>query len=175
MKGEKLQKAILKELQETFPNIDVSVTSWEEDPSRQAITFVDASFIKQYPLQRYRNLLRAFSEGFFEEHLQNTIWFELAPDEKKEDLDMPPDQETIERVKLGVLESLNEHRFFHALADIMGSDPKKTCHNDFAYSKRLLMNMGLSESDQYIFLHVFLYMKANCDCEILTRVVGLEV
>jgi hypothetical protein len=92
-----LTSALLSFTREAYPDIEIHVRPWADDPRRLAIYFVERKFADLYPLQRYHYLAHLIPREFFDEHLSNTVWFELAPGEKAEDLRYP-DEELVSAV-----------------------------------------------------------------------------
>jgi hypothetical protein len=95
---------------DSYPNMDVSAEPWEHDPSRLAIYFVEKAFEKLYPYQRWHYLTHLIPEAYKETHLQNTIWFELAPGERPQDLQFP-DEALIDSIAPDVLRCVKASGF----------------------------------------------------------------
>ena len=77
-----------------YPQIDVRIEPWSDDPGRLAVYFTEAQFASLYPAQRYHYLRHLIPDDFYERHLADSEWFELAPGERPEDL-VYPDSELI--------------------------------------------------------------------------------
>jgi len=76
-----LKTALLGFTRGTYPEMQVNIEPWSQDPNRLAITFVEPAFANLYPAQRYHQLVHLIPDPFFVEHLANTVWFEMAPGE----------------------------------------------------------------------------------------------
>ena len=169
-----LAVAIKGHLASSYPEIQVRVEPWEQDPSRTAIYFVDQKFSALYPQQRYHYLIHNIPDDFFEQHLSDSVWFELASSEKPEDLRYP-DEEVIESIALDVIGLLEKSGFFAALDDIMapecGNKEGEPCHGDFRITKRVLAAKGFREQGEvdevFDVCHVLMSKGAFCDCEVL--------
>lgn len=158
---------------DSYPDMDVSAEPWEHDPSRLAIYFVEKAFEKLYPYQRWHYLTHLIPGSYQDSHLQNTIWFELAPGERPQDLQFP-DESLIDSIAPDVLRCVNASGFIEALDDQMcpkdEAVPRAGCAGDFALSKPLLLRCGFTEDEIYDVLHVLMRRGGFCDCEILFNV-----
>lgn len=172
-----LATAIKIHLRSAFPKIQVRVEPWHEDTSRTAIYFIEEAFSDLYPWQRFHYLMHSLPDNFVKAHLSETIWFELAPGERPEDL-LYVDEEMIEGITLDVMETLESLGFFTALDDAMA--PKEdtlepeSCQGDFRITKRILAAKGLQETEELDEVagacHVLMKQGAFCDCEVLFNV-----
>jgi Protein of unknown function (DUF2695) len=160
-----------------FPETEVKVEPWREDPSRKAVSFISASFTGLYPEQRFHRLIHALPDDFVSQHLSGSVWFELAPGERPEDL-WYADEDEVASVAPGVMRALEESGFFAALDDVMSpadsAAEREGCHGDFQISKRILAQRQipqLGDLDMTVAAHhVFMSKGAFCDCEILLNV-----
>ena len=80
-----------------YPDIEVRVEPWADDPTRAAVYFIEAQFAALYPMQRYHYLRHLIPADYYERHLADSEWFELAPGEHPGDLEYP-DHELIEEI-----------------------------------------------------------------------------
>ena len=158
----------------SYPEIDIRVMSWYDDPTRLAIYFTDPKFALIYPYQRWHYLTHLIPAEYQEAHLANTVWFELAPGEKPEDLRYP-DEELIDSITPDVMRCLNASGFFERLDDKMcpeSSDEQRSqCWGDFRISRPLLLSCGFKEEELFEVFHVLMRQSGFCDCEILYNVV----
>ena len=53
MDAEQLKAALLRYTSDAYPDIEIRVERWPEDPQRPAFSFIDAKFAALYPAQRY--------------------------------------------------------------------------------------------------------------------------
>ena len=146
---------------------------WTEDPSRIALFFIDERFRGLYARQRYHYLVQLIPSDYYRSTLADTVWFELAPDERPETIEHP-DQELIASIAPDVLGALQQKGFFAALDELLcpaneKSEPQK-CSGDFRYAKRALQACGFEQSDSSDVFHVLMEQGAFCDCEILYNV-----
>ncbi len=177
MVNAELATAIKEHLASAYPNIQVTVEPWREDPSRTAVYFVEEKFSVLYPRQRYHYLIHNIPDGFYREHLSEAVWFELAPGEKPEELRYP-DEELMESIAPDVIGLLEKTGFFIALDDLMAPEDAtqegEPCHGDFRLTKRVLTSKGFREQgrvDQvFDACHVLMNKGAFCDCEVLYNV-----
>jgi hypothetical protein len=162
-----IQEKLYEYIRPTYPDIEIQVKD-TSDNIRQ-LFFTDARFENLYPRQRYHYLTHLIPLDFFENHLQNAEWFELAPNESPDDLEYD-DEETTREIKDIILTVLRDKVRFVSLLDqeFMAQDIK--CFGDFRHSKKLLINLGFSEEDQFDIFHVLMYEGGFCDCEILFNV-----
>ena len=88
-----------------YPNIEVRVEPWADDPKRPAVYFTEAQFASLYPAQRYHYLRHLIPADYYDRHLTDSEWFELAPGERPEDLEYP-DSELIADISPDVMRCL---------------------------------------------------------------------
>ena len=173
----KTNEQILRDLKEflltSYPEIEVRVEPFWLDPSRTAIFFIEQKFAFIYPEQRSHYLTHLIPAEYQERHLQNTVWFELAPGEKPEEL-VYPDDDVIASITPDVMQCLRKTRFFEALDDrLCPSDdeqPLEACYGDYRVSKAILPSKGFSEDEYFDIFHVLMAQGGFCDCEILYNV-----
>ena len=178
MEHNQLAENIHQYLYESYPNISIKVEPWNDDPSRIAIYFIEEKFNTLYPLQRYHYLIHLLPEDFFDRYLKNSVWFELAPNEKPEDL-VYPDNELINDISEDVFNALNSVDFFSSLDNIMApidsSVTAKECQGDFELTKKILIEKGFRNEGNideiFDICHVLMNHGGYCDCEILTNVI----
>jgi hypothetical protein len=110
-------------------------------------------------------------KDYYDSLLADTVWFELTPGQRPEDVEEDPDEDFIESITPDVLRSLQERGFFAGLDDVFcpmsGMTPPEQCSGDFRHAKRTLQHSGLDESDWSDVFHVLMGQGAFCDCEIL--------
>ena len=157
-------------LRASYPEIVIRVEYWAHDPSRIVLYFVDEKFRGLYPRQRYHRLMHLIPGDYYRANLADSIWFELAPGERPEDL-VDPDEELIAAIAPDVLRSLQESRFFAALDELLcpvnGNSEPQPCAGDFRQAKQALQICGFEESDWSDVFHVLMEQGGFCDCEIL--------
>src|SRR5215471_20472448 len=155
----------------SYPDIVVRAEHWKEDPSRIALFFTDERFKGLYPRQRYHYLLHLIPKDYCDSFLADTVWFELTPEQRPEDVEEDPDQDYIESITPDVLRSLQERGFFARLDDVFcpmnAMTPPEQCAGDFRHAKRTLQHCGFDESNWFDVFHVLMGQGAFCDCEIL--------
>jgi hypothetical protein len=148
----------------------IRVEPWAEDKTRTAIYFVDPKFARIYPLQRYHYLSHLIPAEYQERHLQNTVWFELAPGEKPEQLRYP-DEELIAEIAPDVMKCVQAARVFEALDDLFcpkdPAQPRAQCHGDYRHTRPILLSRGFTEEELFDVFHVLMAKGGFCDCEIL--------
>ena len=153
-----------------YPNIDVRVEPWAADPSRPAVYFTDAQFAVLYPAQRYHYLRHLIPADYYDRHLVDSEWFELAPGERPEDLEYP-DSELIADITPDVMRVLFGARVFEALDDVLcprdTSHPRPQCHGDFRHARAILLARGFKEPELFDVFNVLMARGGYCDCEIL--------
>lgn len=133
--------------------------------------FTDDKFKVLYPRQRYHYLthLLIIPSDFFENNLQDTEWFELAPNESPDDLDYH-DEETIKEIKDTILSILSDKAHFVSQLDKEFMTQSAKCFGDFRHSKKLLNGLGFSDEEQFDVFHVLMNEGGFCDCKILYNV-----
>jgi hypothetical protein len=143
---------------------------WAEDPSRIALYFIDEKFRGLYPRQRYHYLMHLIPSDYYRTNLADSIWFELTPDERVEDI-ISPDESLIASIAPDVLRCLHERGFFAALDQLLCPNDTnslvQSCAGDFHFAKQVLRACGFKESDWSDVFHVLMEEGAFCDCEIL--------
>jgi hypothetical protein len=155
----------------SYPEMVVRAEYWTHDPSRIALFFIDERFRGLYARQRYHSLVHLIPGDYYRSTLADTVWFELAPDERTEMVEHP-DEKLIASITPDVLGALQEKGFFAALDELLcptsnKSEPQK-CSGDFRYAKQALQVCGFEQSDSSDVFHVLMEQGAFCDCEILT-------
>lgn len=167
MTTSELQKNLYAFIKPIYPNIQINVED-KEDNVRE-LYFIEEKFQDLLPKQRYHYLIHAIPVTFYNEHLQNTQWFELAPGEKIDDLDYH-DDETINEITEPILSILRRENGFLFLLDKEFALPDTKCFGDFRHAKKNLTTLGFSTDDQFDIFHVLMNAGGYCDCEILYNV-----
>ena len=164
-------------LDESYPDVSIRIEPWRDDPSRSAIYFEDPKFAVLYPMQRYHYLIHSIPQDFYQRHLSEAVWVELAPGETVDDLRYP-DEELMESIAPDVIRALEGSGFFAGLDDLMspldGSAKIEVCHGDLRHAKRVLEEKGFGERDGvdevFDICHVLMTKGGYCDCEVLYNV-----
>jgi len=150
--------------------MEIQVRPWADDPRRLAIYFVERKFGELYPMQRYHYLAHLIPKEFFDEHLSNTVWFELAPGEKAEDLSYP-DDELISAIAPDVMSVLERSGALSALDDLLcpqsAQTPRASCFGDYRHARDVFLARGFKEEELFDVFHVLMAKGGFCDCEIL--------
>lgn len=167
MTTKELQKKLYEFVQPGFPNIQINVVD-TPDNVRQ-VYFTDDNFEMLYPKQRYHFLTHLIPADFYDQHLQHTEWFELAPDETIDELDYH-DQETIDEIKDVIISLLKDRYNFVSLLDEAFTSKNAACFGDFRHSKKILTELKFSKEDQFDIFHVLMNEGGFCDCEVLYNV-----
>jgi len=167
----KIESDVREFVRASYPDMVVRAEHWKEDPSRIALFFIDERFKGLYARQRYHYLLHLIPKDYYDSFLADTIWFELTPGQRSEDVEEDPDERFIESITPDVLRSLEARGFFAQLDDVFcplqGMTARETCSGDFRHGKRTLQHCGFDESDWADVFHVLMGQGAFCDCEIL--------
>ncbi|HUR96400.1 MAG TPA: DUF2695 domain-containing protein [Gemmatimonadales bacterium] len=157
-----------------YPNIQVRVEPWAADPTRPAVYFTEAQFASLYPAQRYHYLRHLIPDDFYERHLADSEWFELAPGERPEDLAYP-DAELIADITPDVMRVMHRAKVFEALDDLLcpadPRAPRQPCHGDYRHARAVLLARRFREDELFDVLHVLMAQGGYCDCEILYNAV----
>jgi hypothetical protein len=169
----KIESEVRGFVQAAYPEMVVRAEYWTEDPSRIALFFIDERFRGLYARQRYHYLVQLIPSDYYRSTLADTVWFELAPDERPETIEHP-DQELIASIAPDVLGALQQKGLFAALDELLcpaneKSEPQE-CSGDFRYATRALQACGFEQSDSSDVFHVLMEQGAFCDCEILYNV-----
>jgi hypothetical protein len=157
-----------------YPDIDVRVEPWEGDPEHPALYFTDAQFAALYPAQRYHYLRHLIPADYYDRHLVDSEWFELAPGESPDDLAYP-DDELITDITPDVMRALQGARVFEALDDVLcpadAARRRAKCHGDYRHARAVLLARRFKENELFDVFHVLMARGAYCDCEILYNAV----
>jgi hypothetical protein len=171
---EEIERDVKRFLAGSYPDIQVRVEPWQEDPGRLAIYFTEEKFALLYPAQRYHNLVHLIPEDYYKRELENALWFELAPGEDPSQL-QHPDGELIEEITPAVMKCLVRSGFFEELDDVFcppSRDEKRAqCWGDYRTSKPILLRRGFKEEEFFDVFHVLMGLGGYCDCEILYNAV----
>ena len=160
-----VQKQLLGYVSASYPNMQIDII---ESEGKTHIYFTDEKFKDLYPRQRYHYLSHLIPSDFYNSFLSHTIWYELAPHEKPEELDYHND-ETINSIKDLILKILKEKTHFIQQLDhqfTIGA----VCHGDYRHAKLLLEKSKFTEPEQFDIFHVLMSEGGYCDCEILYNV-----
>ena len=163
---ESIRKKLLDILEPVLPGIELEVSEsrrWQ----RMCLTFRHPSFAELLPEQRFRRLLAAIPEDFYEKQLRGAVWFELAPGETPEDLLRAPRSEDLAKQEPAIARKLLDCGFFDGLTDAMGQSPIETCSGHFAAARKVLAAKGITGDEQRDACLVFIRQGAYCDCEVL--------
>ncbi|HYC30875.1 MAG TPA: DUF2695 domain-containing protein [Gemmatimonadales bacterium] len=170
MDPRRLEADILDFVREAYPRMQVRVEPWADDPTRLAIHFIEAQFAPLYPAQRYHHLRHLIPADYYDRHLTDTEWFELAPGERPDDLRYP-DDELIADITPDVMRVVLGTRVFEALDDLLcprdASEPRARCHGDYRHARAVLLARGFQEDELFDVFHVLMARGGYCDCEIL--------
>lgn len=157
----------------SYPAIDIRVAAWRDDPTRLAIYFTDPKFALIYPQQRWHYITHLIPADYQDEHLKDTVWFELAPGENPEELRYP-DDELIDAITSDVMNCLKATRFFELLDDAMApqepTQERANCWGDYRNARPILLDRGFTEDEHFDVFHVLMRQGGYCDCEILFNV-----
>jgi Protein of unknown function (DUF2695) len=157
-----------------YPDIDVRVEPLVADPKRAAVYFTDAQFASLYPAQRYHYLRNLIPAEYYDRHLADSEWFELAPGERPEDLEYA-DSELVDEITPDVMRALSGAKVFGALDDVLcpsdASLPRRQCHGDFRHARAVLLARGFRQGELFDVFHVLMARGGYCDCEILYNAV----
>jgi Protein of unknown function (DUF2695) len=167
MTTEKLQEMLYKFVRPSYPDVKINVVDTAE--SVRQLYFTDEKFKVLYPKQRYHYLIRLIPSDFYHQNLQDTEWFELAPNENPDELEYH-DQEAIDEIKEPILSILKDKVGFVALLDKAFILKGAKCFGDFRHSKNILIDLKFSDEDQFDIFHVLMNEGGYCDCEILYNI-----
>jgi hypothetical protein len=155
----------------SYPEMVVRAEYWAKDPSRIALFFIDEQFRTLYPRQRHHYLVHLIPKDYYDSTLADTVWFELAPEERPEMVEDDPDEELIASITPDVMGVLLEKGFFAALDEMFcprsTEIQAQTCSGDFRYARQALQLCKFEESYWSDVFHVLMGQGAFCDCEIL--------
>jgi hypothetical protein len=158
----------------SYPEAEIRAMPWDRDPTRTAIYFTDPKFALIYPYQRWHYLTHLIPVDYLKANLGNSVWFELAPGEKPEDLRYP-DEELIDSITPDVVKCLQGAKFFELLDDAMCPKDvnleRAQCWGDFRNSRPILLSRGFKEEELFDVFHVLMRQGGFCDCEILYNAV----
>ena len=156
-------------LSPSYPDMDIRAIPSDDDPTRTAIYFTEPRFALIYPYQRWHYLSYLIPADYQKANLENSLWFELAPGEKPEDLRYP-DMESIDSITPAVMKCLEGSRFFELLDDSMcptDGRERAQCRGDFRNARPILLSQGFKEDELFDVFHVLMRKGGFCDCEIL--------
>jgi hypothetical protein len=174
---QQLETDVLAFVRRAYPSIEVRVEPWTTDPTRPALYFTEAQFASLSPPQRYHYLRHLSPADYYERHLADSEWFELAPGESPEDLEYP-DPELIADITSDVMRALLGAGIFGALDDVLcpakASSLRQPCHGDYRHARAVLLARGFHENELFDVFHVLMARGGYCDCEILYNAVEVS-
>jgi hypothetical protein len=166
---EQIRADLMGFLQEKYPQMQVQIGPWEENPAVLEIRFTDEAFRGLYPKQRYHRLIHVIPQTYYKDYLADTVWVELAPGEEP-DADLHLDDDDIVGITPDVMSCLTAAGFFSTLDNLLSpvdGSSGQSCHGDFRNSKSILSSLGFAESDFCDVFDVLMGQGGFCDCEIL--------
>ena len=170
MTPQQIQKALATFIHSSYPEMEIRVEPWADDPSRLAVYFVETKFALLYPQQRWHYLSHLIPAEFQERYLSTSVWFELAPGESPTDL-VYSDEEVVADITEPIMAILNKTNFFTTLDEAFTRpEQPAVCWGDFRVSKSILPTKGIFESEYFDVFSVLMAQGGYCDCEILYNV-----
>ena len=91
----KIESDVREFVRASYPARIVHAKYWAKDTSRIALFFEDERFRGLYPRQRYHYLVHLIPRDYYDPFLANTVWFELTPGERLEDVKENPNEELL--------------------------------------------------------------------------------
>src|SRR3954465_7084072 len=135
----KIESDIQGFVRASYPKMVVRAEYWAEDPSRIALFLIDERFRTLYPRQRYHYLVHLIPKEYYDSALADTVWFELTPEERPEEVEDDPDEQFVASITPDVLGVLRKKGFFSALDETFCPNstvtPAQRCSGDFRYAK----------------------------------------
>ncbi len=171
--AEQIRQDLIGFVEQSYPEIAIRIEPWSQDPQRLAIYCTDALFAEIYPYQRWHYLTHLIPQDYYEQHLADTIWYELAPGESPDDLRYP-DEQLIDEITPDVMKCIVGSGFLARLDDVMcpvdTTTTRGSCFGDFRHSRLLLIELGFAENELFDVFHVLMRQGGFCDCEILYNI-----
>ena len=170
MTPQQIQEALASFIHPSYPEMEIRVEAWADDPSRLAIYFRETKFALLYPQQRWHYLHHLIPAEFQERYLSSSVWFELAPGESPSDL-LYSDEEIVADITEPIMTILNKTSFFATLDEAFTHrENPAVCWGDFGTAKSILPTKGFVESEYFDVFSVLMAQGGYCDCEILLNV-----
>ena len=170
MTPQQIQEALATFIHPSYPNMEIRVEPWADDPSRLAIYFLEPKFALLYPQQRWHYLHHLIPAEFQDRHLSSSVWFELAPGESPSDL-VYYDEAAVADITEPIMTILNKTSFFATLGEsFTRAENPAICWGDFRIAKSILPMKGFVESEYFDVFSVLMAQGGYCDCEILYNV-----
>ena len=170
MTPRQIQEALATLIHSSYPDMEICVEPWADDPSRLAVYFLETKFALLYPQQRWHYLYHLIPAEFQDRYLSTSVWFELAPGESPDDL-VYPDEEVIADITEPIMTILNKTNFFATLDEAFTrAENPAVCWGDFRVAKSILPTKGFFESEYFDVFSVLMAQGGYCDCEILVNV-----
>jgi hypothetical protein len=114
MTPQQIQDALATFIRPSYPDMEIRVEPWADDPSQLAIYFLETKFALLYPQQRWHYLHHLIPAEFQDRYLSTSLWFELAPGESRRDL-VYSDEEVVANITEPIMTILNKTSFFGTL------------------------------------------------------------
>jgi len=170
MTPQQIQEALATFIHPSYPNMEIRVEPWADDPSRLAVYFLEPKFALLYPQQRWHYLHHLIPAEFQDRHLSSSVWFELAPGESPGDL-MYSDEAAVADITEPIMTILNKTSFFATLDEAFTrAENPAVCCGDFGVAKSILPTKGFFEAEYFDVFSVLMAQGGYCDCEILYNV-----
>jgi len=170
MTPQQIREALASFIHPSYPEMEIQVEAWTDDPSRLAIYFRETKFALLYPQQRWHYLHHLIPAEFQDRYLSDSVWYELAPGELPDDL-VYADEELVAAITEPIMGILNKTSFFSTLDEVFTSpENPAVCQGDFRVAKSILPTKGFLESEYFDVFSVLMSQGGYCDCEILYNV-----
>ncbi len=170
MTPQQIQEALATFIHPSYPNMEIRVEPWADDPSRLAVYFLEPKFALLYPQQRWHYLHHLIPAEFQDRHLSSSVWFELAPGESPSDL-VYSDEAAVADITEPIMTILNKTSFFASLdGAFTRAENPAVCCGDFRVAKSILPTKGFFEAEYFDVFSVLMAQGGYCDCEILYNV-----
>lgn len=163
-----LRVDLLELLAKTCPEIDVTLAH-SERWHRSCIEFRWDGFAGLLPEERFRRIMGALPDHFYEQRMRGYVCLELAPGEDLEAFLALPRSADIVQDEPRIARRLFKANFFGQLATLLGESPMDACPGSLQGCRQLLRSLRFSATQVERACLVLIRHRSFCDCEVLMR------
>ena len=155
-------------LGKTCPGIDISIRH-SDRWNRSAIEFRWEGFAGLLPEERFRRIMGALPDHFYETRMQGLVCLELVPGEELEAYLALPRSEDVVQDEPRLARRLLKANFFDKLEAKLGPSPMDACSGGLQGTRQLLGSLRFSAVQVERACLVLIRHRSYCDCEVLMR------
>lgn len=155
-------------LGKSCPGIDITL-GHSDRWNRSTIEFRWEGFAGLLPEERFRHIMGALPDHFYETRMRGLVCLELVPGEELEAFLALPRSDDVIQDEPRIARRLLKAEFFDKLEAHLGPSPMETCSGGLQGSRHLLRSLRFSAVQVERACLVLIRHRSYCDCEVLIR------